>query len=241
MEVNIEFFARNTRMAVLRGDVVVVMDVLRCSSSIIAALAQGATAIVPVKTVREAREVHQANPEFILAGEREGVKPLGFDYGNSPSVFFHAELESRSLILTTTSGTAALSEAKGAKYVLVGAFLNAKSVAESALKIAEKEKCGITLALSGKKGSFSLEDFLGAGAIQSSFPSSTHLSDAAQAALIAFHGAKNRLYDTIKNGNHAKYLINIGFGDDVEFCSQVDKFSIVPSLQDNKITPLNLK
>jgi 2-phosphosulfolactate phosphatase len=107
------------------------------------------------------------------------------------------------LILTTTSGTNALSQAKGAEHVLVGSFLNAKSISKTAYNFAANEGKGITLALSGKKGSFSLEDFLGAGAIIGDLLDDVNLSDAAQAALLAFLGAKPSLTEVVKRGNHA--------------------------------------
>lgn len=235
MNVSVEFFARDARRAAKRGDVVVVIDVLRCSSSIIAALSRGATAIIPVRTVREAREISRSHPGFILAGERKGLAPSGFRYGNSPSVFSRAKLEGMRLILTTTSGTMAISQAKAAKHILIGAFLNAKSAAESSFNLASEEGCGITLALSGEKGSFSLEDFLGAGAIVDSFSEHLILSDAAQASVLAFHTAKPSLLDTIKQGGHAKHLINIGFEEDVNLSSQLDRYTITPYLKDDAI------
>ena len=233
-----EFWARDTKKAVTRGDVIVVIDVIRCSSSIIAALARGVAGIIPIKTIREAREVNRIHPDFILSGERKGARPSGFKYGNSPSAFSSAELAGAYLILTTTSGTNAISQAKGAKHILIGAFLNAKSVAESAFNIAEEEERGITLALSGKKGSFSLEDFLGAGAIITNFPKNVSLTDAAQAAILAFRRAEPDRINIIKQGSHAKYLISIGFDEDVNFCSQLNKYSIIPHLKDGTIIPL---
>jgi len=236
--VSVGLLARDAKEAVRRGDVVVVIDVLRCSSSIIAALAGGVAGIIPVKTVREAWEISRAHPDFALAGERRGVRPPGFGYGNSPSVFSRTKLEGVRLILTTTSGTTAISKARGANHVLIGAFLNAKSVAESALNIAAGEGCGVTLALSGKRDSFSLEDFLGAGAIADNLPKDIALSDAAQAATLAFRRAKDSLLDVIKQGSHARYLISIGFEEDVKFCSQLDRYSITPHLKDGAIIPL---
>ncbi|MDQ1281545.1 MAG: 2-phosphosulfolactate phosphatase [Thermoproteota archaeon] len=237
MDVNVEFWARDTKNAVKRGDVVIIIDVLRCSSSIIAALASGVGGIVPIKTVREAREVSRIHPEFILSGERKGVKPSGFKYGNSPVAFSKIKLEGAYLILTTTSGTNALSQAKEAKHVLVGGFLNAKSIAETAYNLAIKESEGITLALSGKKGSFSLEDFLGAGAIIGDLPDEVTLSDAAQAALLAFRGAKSSLTEVVKQGNHAKYLVSIGFEEDIRFSTQLNKYKIIPYLKGEVVIP----
>lgn len=238
MRISLELFARDAKKAVGRGDVVVVVDVLRASSSIIVALAQGAEGIIPVKTVREAREICKKHPSFVLAGERRGIQPPGFDYGNSPVAFSRVNLDVKCLVLTTTSGTMAIAQAKGAKHVLIGAFLNARSVAESAFRMAAEEGCGITLALSGKRGGFSLEDFLGAGAIVDYFPGDIVPSDAAQAAFLAYREAKDSLLDVVKRGSHGKYLASIGFEEDIDLCTQLSKYSIVPYLRNDVIIKL---
>jgi len=238
LRVSLELYARDAGKAVARGDVVVVIDVLRASSSIIVALARGAECVVPVRTIKEAREIANRYSELILAGERKGVRPPGFDYGNSPVSFSRLDLGGKRLILTTTSGTTAISRSRGAKHVLVGAFLNASSVAKSSFSLAEEENCGVTLSLAGKRGGFSLEDFLGAGAIANYFPEDVFLSDAAQATLHAYCGAECSLLNVVKRGNHGKYLTSIGFEEDVELCAQLNKYSIVPCLRNDVIIKL---
>ncbi len=238
LRVGLELYARDAGRAVVRGDVVVVIDVLRASSSVIVVLARGAAGVIPVKTVKEARKIAAHHSELILAGERRGVRPPGFDYGNSPAAFSRLDLDGKRLILTTTSGTAAVSRACGAKHVLIGAFLNARSVAEAASTMAGEEDCGVTLALAGERGGFSLEDFLGAGAIASYFPEDAAFSDAVQAALLAYRGAEDSLLDTVKRGSHGRDLISIGFAEDVELCAQLDRYPVVPRLKDGVIVKL---
>ena len=235
--VSLELVARDAGRAIERGDAIIVIDVLRCTSTIVVALANGARSVLPVKTVEEARRIHRSSSEYVLAGERRGVAPRGFLLGNSPLAFTKDMVSGRDIILTTTSGTASLTRVRDGRHVLVGALLNAKFGAQEALKIGERVGCGVTLALSGKKGSFSLEDFLGAGAILDSLHDAT-LSDAAQAALLAFRGAKGSLYDEIKQGSHAKYLASIGLDEDVRFCSQLNKFEIVPLMENHTIVPM---
>lgn len=219
---------------------IIIIDVLRCSSTIITALAKGAAEVIPVRTVKEAKAISEANPNFILAGEREGLMPLGFEFGNSPSTMNRSNLEGAHIILTTTNGTVALSQTKGAKHVLIGAFLNAKAVARLAYSFALKDGTGITLAMSGTKGSFSLEDYLGAGAIVESFTSEVNLSDAPQAAALTFRAARQSVLEAIVWGSHAKHLINIGFDEDVTFCCRLNRYTIVPHLECGRITVLQI-
>jgi len=237
--VSLEFVAKDTVKAVKRRDVIIVIDALRCCSTIVTALANGAICVIPVKTILEARRLKKKHPEFIIAGERKGLKPTGFNLGNSPLEFSARNVEGKEVILTTTSGTKAISLSKKGKWVLIGAFLNAKTIAEASLKIAEKEKIGISLVLAGKEDQFSLEDFLCAGAIAESFPTErVELGDAVTAALLSFRGIRHSLKETIQQSSHAQYLVKKGFENDVEFCSQMNIFTVVPSLKEGTIIPL---
>ncbi len=212
---------------------------MRCCSTIVTALANGATSIIPVKTIPEARRLKKKYPEFIIAGERKGLKPKDFTLGNSPLEFSPRKVGGREIILTTTSGTKAISLSRKGKWVLIGAFLNAKAVAKTSLEIAEKEKTGISLVLAGKEEHFSLEDFLCAGAIAESFPTErVELSDAVIAALLSFKEALDSLKKAIQQGSHAQYLEKKGFENDVEFCSKMNIFNIVPFLKEGRIVPL---
>jgi 2-phosphosulfolactate phosphatase len=237
---NLVFAAKDIAKAVQRKDVIIVIDVLRSCSTIVTALANGAEGVIPTKTVKEARVLHKKHPGFILAGERKGIKPKGFDLGNSPLEFSPQNVKGKHIILTTTSGTKAIISSKNAKYVFTGAFLNAETIAKTALKIAEREGIGISLISAGTNGRFSLEDFICAGAITESFPADTiEHSDAVSAALLAFQQARKSLNKVLRSGYHARYLISQGFEEDVKFCSQLNVFKIVPFLKDETIIPLN--
>jgi 2-phosphosulfolactate phosphatase len=240
MRVSLELVAKSAGMAVERGDVVVVVDVLRCTSSIITALMHGAKSVQPVRTVKEARKIYKDNPNYILAGERKGLKPKGFTLGNSPRAFTKNLVKGKDIVITTTSGTLALSNVMESRWVLIGALLNAKYVAEAAFMLSEKEDVGISLVLSGSRGRFSLEDFIGAGAIIDGFPKMRmKRADAAYAAFLAFNNAKDSLTATLQEGFNGKNLQHLGLGKDVVFCSQLNRYQIVPHLKDNAIVPLN--
>ena len=239
---NLELVAKNGGSAVERGDVVIVVDVFRCTSSIITALTHGAKSVLPVRTVKKARKIYEDNPHYILAGERQGLKPKGFTLGNSPRSFTKDVVEGKDIVITTTSGTMALTNVMGSKWVLIGALLNAKCVAEVAFTLSEKEDRGISLVLSGSRGRFSLEDFIGGGAIIDCFPKvKMECADAAYAAFLAFNNAKDSLTATLQDGVHGKNLQRLGLGKDVIFCSQLNKYKIVPHLKDDTIVPLNIE
>jgi 2-phosphosulfolactate phosphatase len=237
---NLIFKAKDIAKTVQRGDVIIVIDVLRCSSTIVTALANAAEGVIPTKTVKEARALRKKHSEFLLAGERRGVKLKGFDLGNSPLEFSPQKVKGKHIILTTTSGSKAIISSKKAKHVFAGAFLNVEAIAKATLKIAEREETGISLISAGTDGRFSLEDFICAGAIAESFPADILVhSDAVLAAMLAFEQAKQSLERVIQSGYHAQYLISQGFEEDVKFCSQLSIFKLVPFLNGETIVPLN--
>jgi 2-phosphosulfolactate phosphatase len=237
IQVDLELRARDAGKAVGRGDLIIVIDVLRSGTSILNALTNGAQAAVPATTLEEAYKLHSKHPQYLLAGERGGHKPVGFDLGNSPLEFTSERVEGKILVITTTSGTAALVRSKAAKWVLVGGFLNALAAARKAEKIAAREIIGVSFVLAGEKGKFSLEDFLCAGAIANGFAvDKVHFSDKVQAALLAFKQAENDLTGNVMKAKHAEHLVQLGFKGDVDFSCSLNVFRTVPMYADGKIT-----
>lgn len=237
--VNLEFFIGDVASAVRRKDIVIIIDVLRCCSTIATALVNGARAIVPVTTLKEAQALYRKHPASVLAGERRGVKPKGFTLGNSPLEFTRGRVKGKHVVLTTTSGTRAIVLSRDARVVLAGALLNAKSVAEAASRIAENEEIGISFVLSGRSRHFFMEDFLCAGAIAEYLEvAEKDSSDSVVSATLCFRQAQDDLQSVIASGGHAAYLKNIGFREDAKFCSRLNVFRVVPSLEDGVIVPL---
>ena len=235
--VDVEFVGRDVLKAVKRGDLIIIVDVLRCSSSIVNALANGAKAVIPAGTLKEAYRLREQHSDFLLAGERRGCKPKDFDLGNSPLEFVQEAVEGRTLIMTTTSGTAALVRCRGAEHVLVGAFLNARAVTEKAVEIARRNGMNVSFVLAGEKGLFSLEDFLCAGAIASKFQvGGFDFSDRALAAVLGFEHVRGGLGEYVGKSRHARHLVELGFEKDIEFSCELDHFGIVPVYRDGKVT-----
>jgi len=237
VRVDVEFTAKDAVRAVEHGDLIIVVDVLRCTSSIVNALANGAKAVIPTETLKEAYRLREQHPNYLLVGERKGRKPEGFDLGNSPLEFVREVVDGKTVIMTTTSGTRALVRCRRAEHVLVGAFLNAGAVAKKAAEIAQRNKADVSFALAGEKGLFSLEDSLCAGAVASEFPAGTFdLSDKALAAVLGFERVKDALSEYVRKTRHAKHLTELGFRRDIEFSCMLNHFGIVPVYRDGKVT-----
>jgi 2-phosphosulfolactate phosphatase len=240
VHVDIELVARDAHKAAKRGDLIIVIDVLRASTSIIVSLANGASSVTPTITLKEATQLHKEHPDYVLVGEREGQMPHGFDLGNSPASLARERLQGKNIIMATTNGTKALIQSKESKWIVVGAFLNAEAVAEKAVEIASRNETDISFVLAGEKNRFSLEDFVCAGALTERFPRNMiELSDKTTAALLAFNGAKHNLFENIQKSKHAQALTEIGFSKDIEFSCQLDVYNIVPFYRNGKIRILS--
>jgi 2-phosphosulfolactate phosphatase len=235
--VDLELRASDAEEAVDRGDLIIAIDALRSGTSIVNALANGATAVIPVVTLREAYALQSKHPKYLLAGERGGQKPERFDLGNSPLEFVPEKVKGKKVVMTTTSGTAALARSRRARWVLVGAFLNATAVAKKAEEIATKERVGISFVLAGEKGKFSLEDLLCAGAISDGFRlGEISFSDKVQAALLAFRQAESNLIGSVMKAEHAKHLVKLGFKEDISFCCKLNVLEAVPIYKGGRVS-----
>ena len=147
----------------------VVFDVLRATSSMVSALAHGATAVIPVGQISEALALRRSDPTLLLAGERDGLRISGalaggteFDLGNSPREFSTDRVQGRQIAMTTTNGTRALRAASAARNVLIGSFLNLTATSKCIEKLAPAE---LILVCSGTYEGSAYEDVLGAGAL----------------------------------------------------------------------------
>ncbi len=217
--------------------VVVIIDVLRATSTILTALHNGAKAVIPVASVSEAQKTAanlSTNP--LLAGERNAVKPAHFDLGNSPLEFVPDQIFNKEIVLTTTNGTRAVKSLESFAMVAAGAFLNARAVGNY---INEKQN-DVLLYCAGSDGKFSLEDALCAAQILS-YLENFNLSDAARWTL---QGAKSYslpveqdskvVLAAISQSQHALRLKKLGFEQDIAYCAQLNKFDFVPLLKHGK-------
>jgi 2-phosphosulfolactate phosphatase len=219
----------------LHGGVAVVIDVLRATSTIVQALAAGATSVVPCGEIDEARSLaaRAAPGTVVLGGERKGVTIPGFDLGNSPDDYTHKVVGGKQLIFTTTNGTRALLCAKEARRVLTGAISNLSAVVE----LLSEEQGPVHLICAGTDGRVTLEDVLCAGGIVRWLAISEReidpSDDATQLAMNLFDSCGrdyDRLFETLRKSRGGRNLIECGLEADIVKCAEQDQFDIVPEL-----------
>lgn len=218
----------------LAGKTVFVIDALRATSTMVTALVNGALSIVPVETVAQAKQL--AKEGDLLAGERQCKKIPGFHLGNSPFEYGKDAVSDRRIIMTTTNGTRGLQKASKALTVFAGSMLNAAACAKAAWKL----KRDVVLLCSGTQDAFALEDGLCAGLIVHEIRKATgeavQASDFASAMADAYAFNAGRLEEALLECDNGVRLTGIGFGEDVRYCAQVNRFDIVPVLKDGKLT-----
>jgi 2-phosphosulfolactate phosphatase len=204
------------------SSIVVIIDVLRATSTITTALFNGARSVIPVASVEECMRIGK-QIEGITAGERDGQIAEGLTYGNSPFEYPRDFIAGKTLVLTTTNGTKLLHMAldKGAKEIITGSFPNLTSVCD--YLVAQKQN--VILGCAAWKDRVNFEDTLFAGAVISRIKQHFDINcDSSQIAETMYNDAKKDLYAFLKkkNASHYHRLTNFGLEKDIRYCLTPD-------------------
>ena len=234
------------RQGACAGGIAVVIDVLRASTTIITALAHGASRVRPVLTIEQAR-VEAAALGALLGGERGGLKIEGFDLGNSPREYARDRVGGRPIVITTTNGTAAVNACAGAAEVLIGAIVNRSAVAAAAHALAlEHGGCDVHLVCAGTEGAVTEEDLLAAGAIldaavQQHGCGADALDSTGRAALACFRAAvavgptaADAIVRAFATSIGGRNLIDLGMDADLPVSAAIDSLPVVPRLKSGR-------
>ncbi len=221
----------------LRDKTVVIIDVLRASSTIVSAFMNGAKAIIPVGDMGEASKIAQNvdSDNYLLCGEKDGEKIEGYDLGNSPLEYTREIVEGKNLIFNTTNGTKAIKKSLGSSTTYIASFLNVGAIVEE-LKNQEND---VVLVCAGWKGRLAFEDLLLAGNIIHLLSDGNLANDSRDGAKVAF-GLYDKYGDDISTvihqSNHAMRLKDIIGTSDIDYCCQVDITDMLPRLKEGMIT-----
>ena len=219
----------------LQNASVVVIDVLRASSTIVAAIENGAERIIPIADVETAsRLVRPAERDKkLLAGERKGLPVPGFDLSNSPAEFTPARVRGKTIVLTTSNGTRAIATAAKAGRIIICALTNLTAVAA-----ALREERELVVLCCGAEGSIAAEDLLCGGMLLKSLEPTAapeSISDAARIARVIADEFGSNVEAFVRSTDHGRRLIELGFESDVVFCSRVGASSSVPEVREGVI------
>ncbi len=205
-----------------RGTVSVVFDVLRATTSLVNAFGNGAREAHCVLTLEEARELKQSMPDALLCGERQGIKPEGFDIGNSPGDYRQELVRGKRMIMTTTNGTRAIRAAIGSDVVILAALRNLRSCAGWIRKnIAGRP---LNLLLAGTFDDFALEDAVGASAL-------IRLLEIEHPLASFYDTGESNVPELLRASVNGRKLDRMGLGQDVDFAMKMSVSNVVPSNQ----------
>jgi 2-phosphosulfolactate phosphatase len=217
----------------LPGKVVVVLDILFATTTMVTALAHGAKEVVPVLDESAALAESRQFPEssFVLAGELYAETLPGFAHPAPLSLLEHG-VEGKSVIYSTTNGTVAMGLAAPASRVYCGALLNARALVEHIVRRHPGET--VLIVCSGSGNNFNFEDFYGAGYfVECLLPHVTDLSDAAKAALALYRQAKAP--DALLDCRVGRMMAARGLAHEVEFACRRDEFPVVAALEQGRV------
>jgi 2-phosphosulfolactate phosphatase len=236
MRIDVHFTLPEVDPAALAESTAVVIDVLRATTTIVEALANGAGGVYPTTSAGDAAKLAASlgREDTLLCGEQKGLKVDGFDLGNSPAEFVEEIVAGKKLVMSTSNGTRALSLAAEAQRVLVCAFTNLGAVARA---VASDEV--LTVLCAGRADQFAVDDALCAGHLVNRIVEDgeglCELNDAARAARAFAKGlSPDRAF--LDGTAAGRALAEVGLADDLDLCGEVDRHDVVPVMLDQAIT-----
>ncbi len=234
MNVNVYLVPSLTQPEVLNSKTVIVVDILRATSTMVSAIHHGAKSIIPCMEISQAKAAKENQLADYCCGERGGEPIDGFDFGNSPMEYSRSQVSQKRLAFTTTNGTKAMNACKNSKTIWIGSFLNLSPVANRLLNEDFEVLCA------GTDGEVTLEDVLYAGCLIDEVDQKTNhsleLNDQAKLALQSWRSlgpcpTQDTLSKALRSSRGGRNLIRLGRDEDIYFVAEIDKFPILVELE----------
>lgn len=226
---------------VLKDKNVIILDVLRATTTMTVALANGAKEIIPTENIATAVRVAKGSKNSLLCGERNGKVVDGFNLGNSPLEYTQEAVKDKALIFSTTNGTLAIIKSKFAKTCVLCSFINISAIVDYVNSIDED----FTIICSGKLNDFCLEDAVCAGMLLTKLNEGRNLEmkDSEIAAMNLCNDlamllnvpSQEKILRLFNLSEHGKYLTQLGFEKDLELSSKIDSYPFIPIFRNGVI------
>ncbi|MFZ5948818.1 MAG: 2-phosphosulfolactate phosphatase [Stygiobacter sp.] len=229
MKLNVHFSISHLDELYFTSRTTVIIDVLRASTVIVTAIANGAKEVIPVNTVDFAMKIsgNAFGGQTLLCGERNTKKIEGFVLGNSPLEYTSDTIAGKSIILFTTNGSKAFVKAKFSENLFAACFKNLPAVAKHLIELNKD----VEIVCGGTNGSFNYEDSVCAGKLVQEIKNlnpEIELNDSSKASLIIAKSSGKSLLKMLKETEHGKLLIENGFADDLKDCAQYNVTDVIP-------------
>jgi 2-phosphosulfolactate phosphatase len=241
MRVDVVFTPAGLSTGEVQGRVVFVIDILRATTSMCAALSHGAKAIIPVASTEEALRLAQTigSADVLLAGEKNCVRIPGFHLGNSPLEMTESAVRGKTIVVTTSNGTKALLACQGAGAVYPAAAVNLTTAAEKAREVLETDH-HVLIVCAGRDGAFSLDDAYCAGRLVSALFGDRKprraLNDAGLACLDMVRRYGDNWERPLAYSHAGRELIKLGFREDLRDAARLDAYPVLPHFHERRVT-----
>ena len=204
--------------------IVIVVDIFRATTSMCAAIHNGARSVIPVRSLEEAKAYKEKG--YLVGGERNVVKFEFGDFGNSPSEYTAEKVKNKDIVISTTNGTRAIDEAVDSWCLIIGSFSNLSAIAQYCIN----QKKDVLVLCAGWQEKFNIEDSLFGGALVEKLIDGGYNAsfDAAQITLSMWKEAKNNIWEYIQKSEHIKRLEAHNLLDAARFCLTVDTANVLP-------------
>src|SRR5215218_721251 len=241
MRVDVFFTPAGLSPGEVQGRAVFVIDILRATTTMCAALSHGAKAILPVGSTEEALRLAQTigSTDVLLAGEKDCVRIPGFNLGNSPLEMTEGAVRGKTIILTTSNGTKALLACQGASSVYPTAAVNLSAAAEKAREALVSDQ-HILIVCAGRGGAFSLDDAYCAGRLAAAILGGTNPRRGLYDAAIARPDLVRRYRDgwerPLTYSRAGRELVRLGFREDLREAARIDAYPVLPLYHERRVT-----
>jgi 2-phosphosulfolactate phosphatase len=241
MRVDVFFTPAGLIPAEVQGRAIFVIDILRATTTMCAALSHGAKAIIPVASTEEALRLSQTigSTDVILAGEQNCLKIPGFQLGNSPLEMSEVTVRGKTIIVSTSNGTKALLACQGAQSVYPTAAVNLSAAAEKARELRESDQ-PVAIVCAGRENAFSLDDSYCAGRLVAATLGDRRprrgLNDASIACLDLVRRYGDNWRRPLAYSRAGRELIKLGFRADLLDAARLDAYPVLPHFHERRVT-----
>lgn len=241
MKVDVVYTPGGLSSGEVQGRAVFVIDILRATTTMCAALSHGAKAIIPVASTEEALKLAQTigSTDVLLAGEKDCVRIPGFQLGNSPLEMTQPAVRGKTIIVTTSNGTKALLACQGASSVYPIAAVNLSAATEKARETLESDN-HILVVCAGRGGAYSLDDAYCAGRLVAAILGDRRprrgLNDAAIASLDLVRRYGDHWERPLAYSRAGRELIKLGFREDLREAARIDAYPVLPHFHERRVT-----
>ena len=241
MKLDVLFSPAGLTPAEVQGRTVFVIDILRATTAMCAALAHGAKALIPVGSTEEALRLAQTigSADVLLAGEKQCARIPGFQLGNSPLEMVESAVRGKTLVVTTTNGTRALLACQGAGAVFAACAANLTVAAERAREALERDG-EVLIVCAGRNGAFALDDAYCAGRLAEATLGGRRprrgINDAGIASLDLVRRYGRRWERPLTYSRAGRELIRLGFRDDVFDAARLDAYPVLAHFHERRVT-----